>query len=396
MKVAIVQEQVDVRRGGSETSTVEMARELACLGLDLTVVCRGAGDEPFVADNVTYLPIAARGLTRLGRTYRFIQGVHRLCRTQRFDIVHAVTPCLSANVYQPRGGTYAETVTRTLARVRHPTLRCLKRLARVFNVRQRFLQRVEQNLLRKRRARVSVAAVSDYVRRQVCDGLGFPGERARVIFNGVDIAPLSEDERTQQRRALRGGLGVDIETPLVIFVAHNFGLKGLAELVRATALAPPQRPWLVVVAGRDDPGRYRRLARRLGVAERVRFVGTQTPVRAWLAAGEVLAHPTWYDPCSRVVLEALSVGLPVVTTRYNGAAEVMQPGRHGVVLDEPGDAPGLAAALTRALDPALHAACRADAPRLHAQLSMSRHARELKAFYEDILAAGPSPHRAPT
>ncbi len=389
MRVAIVQETVDVRRGGAETSTVEMARALAGLGLDVAVVHSGTSEAAFVQDNVTFLPLAVRGLTRVGRTYRFIQGVHRLCRAERFDIVHAITPCLAANVYQPRGGTYAETVRRTLARVRSPALREVKRLGRVFNVRQRFLQRLEENLLGKRRARVHVAAVSDYVRRQVCDGLGFPAERTRVVFNGVDIAPLSADERMHQRRLLRGELGVDIAAPLVLFVAHNFKLKGLAELIRATALAQPTQPWLVAVAGRDHSAPYRRLARRLGVAERIRFVGTATPTRPWYAASDVLAHPTWYDPCSRVVLEALSVGLPVVTTRYNGAAEAMQADRHGVVLDEPGDVAGLAAALSSALDPAVRAACRADAPRLCEQLSMSRHVRELRALYEDVCAAAP-------
>lgn len=384
MKVAIIQQHVDMQRGGAETSTLEMARHLALLGLDVTIVCRGESSTPFVDHNVTFLPVAIRGLMRAGRTYRFVQAAGRVCRREQFDIVHAVTPCLAANVYQPRGGTYLETVEQGLAQVRDPWLRALKRLGRRFNISQRFLYRVEKTLLGKYRQRVVVAAVSDYVRRQVENGLGFPGERIRVVFNGVDIAPLTERERTQQRAALRSDLDLDANAPLVLFVAHNFKLKGLAELVRATAVAPE---WTVVVAGRDNPTRYQRLARRLGVAARVRFVGTRTPVRDWYAAADVLAHPTWYDPCSRVVLEALSVGLPVVTTRYNGAAEIMESGRHGAVIDEPDDIAGLASALQRALSPEVRVACLADAPRLHEQLSMARHARELKTLYEHVLTA---------
>jgi len=72
----------------------------------------------------------------------------------------------------------------------------------------------------------------------------------------------------------------------------------------------------------------------------------------------VVAHPTWYDPCSRVVLEALAVGLPAVTTRYNGAAEVMEVGRHGTVIDEPQDVAALAQALRTTLAPEVRAACR--------------------------------------
>ncbi len=145
MKVAIVQQQVDVRRGGAETSTVEMARQLAALGLDVTVVCAGQTARPFVEHNVTFLPVVCAGLTRALRTYRFVQAARALCHAEHFDIVHAITPCLAANVYQPRGGTYAETMARSLAPVSWPVWRQLKQLGRRFNVSQRFLARVDPN-----------------------------------------------------------------------------------------------------------------------------------------------------------------------------------------------------------------------------------------------------------
>lgn len=379
MKVAIVQEYVDVRRGGAETSTVEMARALAALGLDVTLVCHGTAATPSVEQNVTFLPIVASGATRALRTYRFVQGVHALCRTERFDVVHAVTPCLCANVYQPRGGTYPETVARTLALTRSPLVRSIKRVGRLFNVRQRFLRRIEAALLRKRQQRVVVAALSDYVRRQVVEGLAFPPERTHVVFNGVALEPLDAGERVRLRARWRAELGLDRATPLLLFVAHNFRLKGLRELLHAVARQPD---WSLAVVGRDDPAPYRSLAQRLGLAPRVRFAGAAASLRGWYAAADVLAHPTWYDPCSRVVLEALSVGLPVVTTRHNGAAEVMEPDRHGAVIAEPRDTEGLSAALDHALAPAVRAACAADAPRMAERLSMARHARELQSLYE--------------
>jgi len=386
MRVAIIQEEVDLRRGGAETSTLEMARHLALLGLDVTVIHRdprceriSAGTPPQGVDEVHFCPVAADGASRALRTYRFVQAANRVCRDERFDIVHAVTPCLAANVYQPRGGTFTETIARSTA-MNPAWLRELKRLGRRFNIRQRFLFRLERVLLSERRKGVYVAALSDYVQRQVVE-LGFPAERVRVVFNGVDVPALELDDRTTRRATL----GWPETVPLVLFVAHNFKLKGLRELLWAAASAESE--WGLVVAGRDDARPYQRLADRLGLTSRVRFVGTKTPVAAWYAVADVLAHPTWYDPCSRVVLEALSLGLPVVTTRYNGAAEVMEEGRHGVVIDKPSDVAALAAGIDSALQPRIHDACRADAPRLSARLSMARHARELMALYEYVLAA---------
>jgi UDP-glucose:(heptosyl)LPS alpha-1,3-glucosyltransferase len=61
-------------------------------------------------------------------------------------------------------------------------------------------------------------------------------------------------------------------------------------------------------------------------------------------------HPTFYDPCSLVALEALACGLPVVTTRFNGAAELLTDGVDGLVIDTPHNVPALAAALARMSD----------------------------------------------
>ncbi len=75
-----------------------------------------------------------------------------------------------------------------------------------------------------------------------------------------------------------------------------------------------------------------------------------------------------------------------MTTRYNGAAEVVQEGVHGVVVAEPEDITALAAGIATALRREIRDACRADAPQMQAQLSMARHARELVSLYEHVLA----------
>ncbi|HOO17298.1 MAG: glycosyltransferase family 4 protein [Phycisphaerae bacterium] len=392
MKVALIQETIEAARGGAETSTRQMASHLAALGLEVTVVCaagarQGALSAPFEEDEVSYRPLPARGVSRTLRSQRFLRAAAGFCRTSQFDIVHAITPCAVADVYQPRGGTLPETVRRSTAMVRRPLLRRLRHLGKLMNMRQRWLCAVERRLLAPG-SEVHVAALSEYVRRQVLTDYSVVPQRVHLIFNGVEVAALEEPERAAHRAAVRTQLGIPEHAALVLFVAHNFRLKGLRELIQAGALDREDGPrWLLAVVGRDAPGQYLRLASRLGIADRVRFLGSQTDLRPWYAAADVLAHPTWYDPCSRVVLEALSLGLPVVTTRWNGAAEVLEPGKHGAVIETPADTAALAAAIAEALDPAVRCACRADAPRLRALVSMERHARQLLALYEEILAA---------
>ena len=75
---------------------------------------------------------------------------------------------------------------------------------------------------------------------------------------------------------------------------------------------------LILVGPGNDRQHLAELARSLGIAERVRFAGHCPDMRNAYFAADFLVHPTFYDPCSLVVLEALACGLPVITTACNG------------------------------------------------------------------------------
>lgn len=387
MKVALVLEHYDPARGGAETSVRELAIQLGRLGAGVTVVTRDAG-RPLSADAavaVQALPVAGRGRAAAAR--RFVDAADQFCRG-RFDVVHAITPCRAATVYQPRGGTYADAIAGSLAPVRSPVMRALRGWFRRLNARQQFLLAVEREILSQRPPPL-VAAVSALVARQVRSRFPrLPERHVRVVFNGVSIEPPGDKERETGRR-LRAQAGVPDGAPLALFLAHNFKLKGLESLVRAAALdqrRPAASNWQVAVVGRGRAQPFARLAARLGCRARIHFAGPGEP-RPWYAAADVLALPTWYDPCSRVVLEAICCGLPVVTTRQNGAAEAVDAAC-GVVLDSPGDHAGLGRAIVELSDPRKRAQAGAAAAGRRRQLSMQRHAEELMELYSSISRCG--------
>lgn len=382
MKIAIVQEHIDARRGGAETSTLEMARQLARLGHSVTVVCRTAdapGELPDAGSGTLTIRSLQAGSRRnnLAVTRNFIEQAAALAA--EFDIVHAVIPCPTATIYQPRGGTYVETIRRSIEHSPAGWRRIWRALGRRLNRRQQYLLNVERELLARAKPPL-IAAVSDYVRRQVqTDYPKLPSGQTVIVFNGVDVEPLNATDRARRRTAWREKLRIGPDEPFVLFVAHNFKLKGLAELIRATAI-PGERSWKAVVVGRDSPGPFQRLARRLGVSARFRFCGPSADIPGLLAAADMLAHPTWYDPCSRVVLEAVCHGVPALTTRYNGAAEIIVNDRNGTVIDRP-EPTLIALGIERCLVSRLAATALADASTARERLSMARHARELMALY---------------
>ncbi len=100
-------------------------------------------------------------------------------------------------------------------------------------------------------------------------------------------------------------------------LAQDFRRKGLRGGDRALAAVPG---WTLLVGGRDDPGRSA-AGRRPGVADRIAFAGPVADPAAFYRAADFFVLPTRHDPCSLVVLEALAMGVPVISTRQNGACE---------------------------------------------------------------------------
>ena len=140
-----------------------------------------------------------------------------------------------------------------------------------------------------------------------------------------------------------------------LFAGHNFALKGLKPLLEALgpggseiAAAGPFIFWSAAAAnGRLPPAGDAGSGSRHGP-----FPGFLSRRQTCYWSSDFFVQPTYYDPCSLVVLEALACGLPVITTAQNGASEMLTDGREGYILTAP-DAQGeLIAALDHMTDDA--------------------------------------------
>ncbi len=381
MKVALIIERIETWRGGAETSTVQFASHLARQGCRVHVLT--ASVAPSTPD-IEVITIPASPALRGVRTWLFARRAVEWARREGFDILHGVTACLGLDVYQPRGGTAPETLARTVAAIRSPAGRSLKRVAATLSLKQQVVSRLERRLLAGG-APPLVIAISDYVRRQLRQHYGLGESHVRLVFNGVDPDTSPPAERRADRTRVRRQLGLADNDIVVLCVAHNFRLKGVWPLVEALARVPRDDVYAVIV-GRDDPRPFAHRAEELGVGRRVLFAGPTQGTPAFYHAADMLVHPTFYDPCSRVVLEAMAAGLPVVTTRFNGAAERVTDGREGYVIDCPRQVEALADRITRLLDEERRRACAARAPLATTDISMAEHARRVLAVYEEVCA----------
>lgn len=387
MKIGLIIERFETWRGGAETSTMQFATHLTQLDCQVTVVTLS----PIPSTPAfTVAPIFARTPFRARRTALFARRAAEFVKSGEFDIVHSITPCSVADIYQPRGGTVPEMLARNVALRSSYVRRGVKRVTQQLNRKYRVLAELERSLL-TRRCPPYVIAISQYVADQLKRHYHFAPRRIRTVFNGVDPDDAPPEMVYQHRRQIRRQFNLPDNDRMVLCVAHNFKLKGVGKLIEALAridCGPDRSQMHVVIVGRDNPNPFLKLARQLNVADRVIFAGPTKRIDEFFHAADSLVHPTFYDPCSRVVLEAMSAGLPVITTRFNGAAERITDGQEGYVIDSPMDVDALADRMKRLLDPDHCRACGRAAAHAVADASMAQHASKVRHLYEEILASG--------
>ncbi len=383
MRIALVSEWLDGWRGGAETSTLQFLHHLLRNGVEVHVFTRS---RPSPTPTLHVHTVSGAAMSRTRQSVTFARRVERLLRAERFDIVHAITPCRGADLYQPRGGTVAESVARNLALRKAGPARWLKRYANYLNVKQRYGLGVERRLFADPKG-PTIVAISRYVVDQLRRHYGLPDSRMQLVYNAVNPDAATPEQRADDRARIRREYGVEEGDCLVVQVAHNFRLKGVHHWLEALGrLVGGGGRYRSLVIGKGESDQWHRLAVRWGVEQHLTFTGPTDRVAAFLHAADVLVHPTYYDPCSRVVLEGMCTGLPCVTTRWDGASEVIQNGSNGFVLDEPGDVEALVERVNTLGDPAVRDRLGRAAAESAEFLTMSRHVREMLTVYGELLA----------
>jgi L-malate glycosyltransferase len=217
----------------------------------------------------------------------------------------------------------------------------------------------------------------------VLEASGIPGERIRVVPDGVDmdrvVAPAA--------REVLASLGVQHSGPLVVQVAQLVGHKDPLNFVRAMARARELVPAIEAVLVGDGPLRAAVEAevRLRGLTGVVHVAGYRSDADSLLAAADVAALSSSEEGMGSVLLDALAFGLPVAATRAGGIPEVITDGVSGL-LAPPRDPRALGDAIARLVtDPALRARLRANARGRALEFSVERMTDRTIEVYEEVL-----------
>jgi UDP-glucose:(heptosyl)LPS alpha-1,3-glucosyltransferase len=251
------------------------------------------------------------------------------------EVLLSLDRILQCDCYRAGDGVHKLWLNRRMAH--EPGWRAFFRFA---NRKHAQLLELERTLFEKGGAR-HVIANSRMVQKEITAEFAYPEDKITVIYNGLPA--LQSTGKPRSRAEVRREWGLRENDLGLLFAGSGWDRKGLKYAVQAVERISSPNVRLLV-AGIGKPQAYR--------SNKVQFLGAIVDMQSVFLAADTFILPTVYDPFSNACLEALSLGLPVITTATNGFAEIMESGIHGEVIDPAENVPALQQAIEKWLDPA--------------------------------------------
>jgi len=308
--------------GGQQRNCLRIAQKCAQTGHDVTIATRTwEGPRP---DEVAVETLGLRGWTNAGRNQNFITDLANFVAGQDFDGVIAFTKMPGLDVYFASDPCFAAKYRQTKSR--------LGKLTR----RYRLYRKWEKAVFAKG-SRTQILLITDREVPLYREIYGTEPERFHLLPPNIDRRTFSESDRESARLAKLAELGQAADTTLLLMVGSGFRTKGVDRAIEGLAKlqSTESNKTQLVVVGHGKPDSYQRLARSLGVGDRVHMLGGRADVPEWMLAADLLVHPARNENTGTVLLEALAKGLPLLVSDVCGYAFHIERANAGRLVPSP-------------------------------------------------------------
>jgi UDP-glucose:(heptosyl)LPS alpha-1,3-glucosyltransferase len=365
MRIALLTRRFDPAGGGTERDLTITARLLSRAGHRVTIYAeesRGSSEE-WALRRIS-APAVGRALGFLW----FSRTAGAAARREGADVVLSFARVIDADILRSGGGAHSSYVNAA------PQWQTgIARAATRFSLYHRAQIAVERTGFRSPRLKRAIA-VSGLVRRDLLKTFMLAPERVVTLYNGVELDRFAPAHSAAERAAIKRELGVPDSRSAVLFVGNGFARKGLRFLIEAWPTISNDARLIVVGADRSAAS-YERLVHRLGLNDRVIFLGRRNDVDRLMRGADVLALPSLFEPFGNVAVEAMASGVPVLTSAQSGVAEQMPDPMREYIVNDPSDLEELTSRMNRLIEAAPELK---DAVRIAAeQFTWERHGRGL-------------------
>lgn len=310
--------------GGQQRDFLRVAK--ACVARGHKVVVYTMKWQGEVPADLEVVLIDAKAFRRHTLYQRFTDQVTAALQSNRVDAVigfnkmpgldlyFAADPCFAERAQKQRGFYYR------------------------FTPRYRHFMAYEQAVFGAQ-AKTQVLLLSPLQRGQFEQHYPLSAQRFHDIPPGISRDRQMPENAAEIRAGFRQEFGIAQHEIAIVQIGSGFVVKGVDRSLRALASLPAslRHNFRFFVVGQDKPDRFRRLAKRLGIAQRCEFLGGRDDVPRFLLGADLMLHPAYSESAGYTLLEATIAGLPVLTTATCGYAFHIERAGVGIVSASPFD-----------------------------------------------------------
>ena len=235
--------------------------------------------------------------------------------------------------------------------------------------------------------------VSEIVRRHLMESFQVPASRIRCIYNGIDTAHYALQPQETLLQQYRARWQLPSDQPIIGGIGRLAAgkVKGFDLLLVAAALLEETLPHLHVLVVGDGPRRpfLEDVARRLGIRQRVHFIGSSEDIRIPLACLDLFVFSSrWPEAFGLTLIEAMASGKPVVASRSGAVPEIIQHGVNGWLVP-PNDPVAMAEGIAQLLNTPAEATRLGQQAQRRVQecFGLERMAAEIETVYQEAVSS---------
>jgi|GEM_PF-6151765 len=346
MHIALVIKKFNLRNNNELSLMVsDMASSFVEKGHDITII---AGEVLGLPKHLPYEVIDI-ALPKTNPSWQlFSSTIHSFLAQHQYDIIHAVTPIESCDVYQPLSGFLPDGIKNKIPTLCSGVKSKIQALEKVFKRKNR-AELESQEVLCQQRSGTTLVAFNQFIVKQLNELYQISDDNIDIIGYGLKLNHYIDDDTKQKGAHLKKLYDRNNDTTLFIYITENFQVDGFGWLLDAVTLAnsavgKTKSFKILVVTSLDYAPQYKQVALR-DLTDQILFMGdsNQRAVLYHMSDGVIL--PTYYNSCSRVVLESLATNTPVITTRCDGASDLITSKVQGHVITLCGNVEALANAI---------------------------------------------------
>ncbi|MFF2481807.1 glycosyltransferase family 4 protein [Paenibacillus sp. NPDC058071] len=327
-----------VRKGdGQGRVNYEVIREMLAQGHEVVVISSELSEELAAMDRVVWKKISVRRLpSELLRNQWFAiaSALWLLFLGKRIDI----TVANGFITYARSNINCIHFVHRSWLNSKYHPFRERKSARSFYQYIFNFLNSFLEKFAVRRTDRI--VAVSEQVKQELLDSVGIAEEHISVIRNGVDLREF------YPRKVKRADYHLSEDKIYALFAGDiKSSRKNLDTVLKSVADVEDLH---LLVIGSTKGSIYPQLAQSLGIADRVHFLGYRTDIAEMMSLADLFVYPSRYEPFALVLLEAMAVGLPIITSCNCGAVELLNNDA-AIIIDDPNDREALTDAIKQCL-----------------------------------------------